>query len=230
MVRGMQRLFPALALLCSPAAAAERSYSIADFDRIQVEGPFEVVVATGSSTRARASGEQAALDRVSIDVQSGILKVRPNRSNWTGAGRPGPVRIEVAARMLRGATITGAGRLTVDRIRGLRVDLALSGSGTISVGAVEADNLVLGLLGSGTLNLAGRTKQLRATLQGSGDLEAAGLTADDAVLVADSAGKAAFRAVRTVKVTANGAGQVDITGGARCTVGGSGAGEVRCGK
>jgi hypothetical protein len=216
----------------APVAAAERNYSVSDFDRIQVEGPYEVTLATGGSSRARAIGDQAALDRVTVEVQGGTLKIRPNRFAWGGAAKAasGPVRIELGARTLRTATLLGPGRLAIDRLRGLRADLSVSGSGSITVGAVEADNLVLGLLGSGTLALGGKAKQLRATIQGSGDLKAEGLAADDAVLIADTSGKIAFTANRTAKVTASGAGAVTIAGAASCTLSGVAAPEVSCGR
>src|SRR5690349_20556352 len=84
---GMTRI-PPLALLAfaaaAPAAAAERHYSITDFDRVQVDGPYRVTLATGRSSAARAEGSTEALDHVSIDVQGGILRIRRNRSAWGG--------------------------------------------------------------------------------------------------------------------------------------------------
>jgi hypothetical protein len=90
MIRSMNRIIPPLlvalaALAAAPAAAAERTYSVTDFDRIQVEGPFEVVLATGLSSKVRASGSTEALDRLSIGVEGGTLRIRVNRSAWGGA-------------------------------------------------------------------------------------------------------------------------------------------------
>lgn len=224
--------FALLALAVAvPAAAAERNYSITDFDRVQIDGPYRVVLTTGRPSAARAEGSREALDLVSIEVQSGTLRVRRNRSTWGAQpdSPTGPVTVTLATRDLRNASVIGSGSLDVDRAKGLRVDLSVSGSGRLTVGGIEADNLVVGLLGGGRITLAGRARQLRATLQGSGDLAAAGLTADDAQIASDTAGSVAVAVARTAKVTATGPGDVEILGSPTCTVQAKGSGQVRCG-
>jgi hypothetical protein len=234
MVAAMTRFAPAFAfcLLAAPAAAAERSYAVTDFDRIQVDGPYEVVLTTGRSSSARASGTLQALDSVTVEVEGGTLRVHANRSAWGGyPGQiPGTAKIFVATRDLRSAVVRGSGSLAIDRARGLRVDLSLAGNGRLSVAAVDADNLNLGLLGAGRISLAGSAKQMRATIQGNGDLDAQGLKVDDAQLATDTSGSIAFQAIRTAKVKSLGAGEVTVTGPAACTVEATGSGPVRCGR
>lgn len=230
----MTRTLP-LALLAFaaavPAEAAERTYSVTDFDRVQVDGPYRVILTSGRSSAARAEGSTEALDHVSIDVQGGTLRVRRNRSAWGAppSGGTGPVTVTLATRDIRNAQVAGSGSLDVDRAKGLRVDLSVSGSGRLSVASVEADNLIVGLLGGGKITLAGRAKQLKATVQGSGDLAAAGLTADDAQIGSDTAGHVAVGVAKTAKVTATGAGDVEIIGSPTCSVQAKGSGQVTCG-
>jgi hypothetical protein len=217
--------------LAVPAGAAERTYSITDFDRVQVDGPYRVTLTTGRSASARAEGSTEALDLVSVDVQGGTLRVRRNRSAWGGypGDGAGPVTIALTSRDLRNAAVVGSGSLDINRAKGLRVDLSVSGSGRLTVGSVEADNLIVGLLGGGRIALAGRAKQLKATIQGSGDLAAAGLSADDAQIASDTAGNVVVAVARTAKVTATGPGDVEIIGGPACTVQAKGSGQVLCG-
>ena len=221
----------AAALLTAPAAAAERSYPVTDFDRIQVEGPFEVTLATGQSSHVRASGAANALDRVSIEVVGRTLRIRTNTSAWgSNPGQsPGPVRIEASTRELSKASVLGAGSLAIDKARGLRLDLALGGSGRLTVSALDADNLVVDLLGSGRIMLGGHARQLHATVKGSGDVIAAGLVADDLQLIAETAGIVTLGSARSATVLANGSGDVTIGGTPACTVDNRGAGRVRCG-
>ena len=227
----MIRTLPiALLALAAAAPAAERTYSITDFDRVQVDGPYRVTLTTGRSSSARAEGSPEALEHIAVDVQGGTLRVRRNRSAWGAppAGGIGPVLITLTSRDLRNAAVVGSGSLEIDRARGLRVDLSVSGSGRLTVGAVEADNLMVGLLGGGRITLAGRAKQLKATIQGSGDLAAAALSADDAQIASDTAGNVAVTVARTAKVTATGAGDVEILGSPTCTVQAKGSGQVLC--
>ncbi|HEY0412913.1 MAG TPA: head GIN domain-containing protein [Allosphingosinicella sp.] len=220
-----------LLLASAPAAAAERSYFVTDFDRIQVDGPFEVSLVTGHASGARAIGSSDALERVIVEVQGHTLRIHSNPSAWGGyPGRAaGTVRIEASTRELRAAAVIGSGRLDIDGARGLRVDLSLSGSGRLTAEAVDADNLIVGLLGSGRLTLAGQAKQLRATIQGSGDLAAESLRADDASILADTAGTVAVQVIRAAKVTAAGAGDVTVLGTRDCTIDARGSGRVSCG-
>lgn len=232
MVGAMKTIILLAALAAAPAAAAERRYSVGDFDRVQVEGPYEVTLATGGSSSARASGDQSGLDRVSVEVQGRMLRIRPNRSGWGGypGDKAAPVRIVLTTRQIKAVAVLGSGSLSVDRASGLRVDLSVSGSGALNIGSVAADTLIVGLLGSGSIGAGGTAKQLRATVQGSGDFDAPGLSAGDAELVADSAGRIAFAATRTAKVRALGRGEIDIAGPASCTLSGPAASTVRCGR
>lgn len=231
----MTRTLP-LALLAlaaaAPAAAAERSYSVTDFDRIQVDGPYRVTVRTGLTSGARAEGSTEALEHISVDVQGGTLRVRRNRSAWGGypGDGIGPVSIALTTRDLRSAAVVGSGSLEIDRVRGLRVDLSVSGSGRLTAAAVDADNLVVGLLGGGRIILAGRARQLKATVQGSGDLAASDLRSDDAQISSDTAGNVAVAVARTAKVTATGPGDVEIIGTPSCTVEAKGSGRILCGR
>src|SRR4051812_26011733 len=200
------------AVAAAPAAAAERRYTVTDFDRIEVDGPFQVSLATGLASGARAVGSQAAIERLSVEVQGRTLRIRVNRSSWGGypGDATGSVRIEATTRELRSGAVIGSGGLAIDRAKGLRVDLSVSGSGQLSLAHADTDSLVVGLLGAGRITAAGRTKQLKATIQGSGDFDGSALKADDANITSDTAGTVRAAAVRTAKVRAVGPGDVEI--------------------
>ena len=216
----------------TPAGAATRAYSVTDFDRIQVDGPYQVTLTTGRSSSARAIGGSAALDRLSIDVQGGTLRVRASASAWGGypGTDNGPTAVTLSTRDVRSVSVNGSGTLRVDKVRGLRLAATLAGSGQLAIGAVDGDILSVTAMGSGTIAIAGRIKNLRAELHGSATLDGSGLTAGDAVIVADSAGNIKTAVTRTVKVHASGAGDVEIIGTPACTVKATGVGRVRCGK
>ena len=234
MLLAMKRIIAALACaaaLASPAAAAERRYSVTDFDRVVVEGPFTVRLATGGSSSAIATGSPEALERVSIEVQGRTLRVRPNRSAWGGypGAAAGPVAIALATRELRAASVNGPGSLAVDRAAGLRLDLAVEGPGRIVVPAAQAGTLVIGMIGSGRIQIGGTASELRANVHGWGDLEAAALRTRGANITTDTAGRIAVAVERQATITATGLGEVDIIGSPACTVRGLSAAQVRCG-
>lgn len=222
----------ALAVSAAPAWAADRRYSVTDFDRVVVEGPYTVRLATGRPTSATATGSQQALDRVSIDVVGRTLRIRANRSAWGGypGEGGGAVTIEITTHELRAATVAGPGSLAIDRAGGLRLDLALEGNGRLSVGNVAADTLTVGLIGAGRIELGGTAEQLRATIHGTGELDGTRLRADGANITTDTAGRVAVGVSDQATVVASGLGEVEIIGSPACTVSGLSAGQVRCGR
>ena len=232
MVPAMTRSLIAFALLLAsaPAAAAERRFSVTDFERIVVEGPYIVRLSVGRATSATASGSQAALDRVSIDVTGQTLRIRRNRSTWGGnpGAQEGPLTIDVTTRNLRAARLIGPASLDIDRAAGLRVDLIVEGSGRLRAANVAADNLSLGLAGSGRLEIAGTAEILNADIQGTGDVEASQLRADQATIIAGTTGEVTLQVERVATVNAYGLGNVTVAGGADCTIRGPSADLVRC--
>lgn len=230
----MKRIMPALFLLglAAPSFAAEKRFTVTDYDRVQVDGPFEVTLSTGKAPTAAASGSAVSLDRVTIDVQGRVLRVRPNRSAW--GGYPGEQaalpRVILSTHDLSSVSVMGSGRLSVDKAKAMRFGASLSGSGHIALGTVETDDLILGLVGSGTIEAGGKTKNLRATIQGSGDFDGGKLIAEDAIVFADTSGTVTANARRTAKVKATGAGDTVIAGDAACTVEAKGSGRVACGR
>jgi hypothetical protein len=234
MLPAMKRFMAALALaaaFAAPAAAAERRYSVNDFDRLVIEGPFVVRLVTGRPSSAVATGSPEALERVSVEVQGRTLRVRPNRSAWGGypGAAAGPVAIELTTRELAAASVNGAGSLAIDRVAGLRLDLAVEGTGRIGASALAVDNLVIGMIGSGRMQLGGRATEVRASVHGWGDIDGSALRAQGVNLVTDSAGRIALQAEREATVTATGIGEVEVTGAGACTVRGLSAAQVRCG-
>lgn len=216
----------------APALADDRTFIVTDFDRVQVDGPFEVRLITGRPASARAEGSTHALDQVSIDVEGRQLRVRPNRSAWGGypGENAGPVTITLTTRDLRAAFVRGSGGIDINNVIGLRFDLGISGSGRIAIGKLQADTANVSLFGSGTVTLAGKAKTFQASIQGSGDLDARALMADDAEINSGTAGNITVGVQRAARVTGGGPGDVTILGAPACTVAMRGSGRVRCGK
>ena len=228
------RLIPMVLVVAAaaPAAAAERGYSVTQFDRIRVEGPFEVTVATGKPVSARATGSEEALERVSLRVEGQTMLIRPNLSGWGGyPGRQAPpARITLSTPELNSVILIGSGSLAADRMRGPRVTVTVEGAGRVSVGAIEADNASLAVAGSGTIEAAGRTTKAAALARGTAEIRASRLDVTDLVLTSQSAGNVEMSATRSAKITSFGAGATEVVGNAKCEVNQAGSGPVRCGR
>ena len=230
----MKTLPFALALLAAstPLAAAERGYSVTDFDRIRIDGPYKVTLATGRSPGARAVGAQGAIDAVTVEVQGRTLIVKRNSQTWGGypGQSSGPVEVRVTGYALRSATLNGAGSLAVDKLKGASIDLLVAGSGLLTVAAVEADRLTVGVTGNGRAAVAGKAAIAQLAVRGTGVIDGGKLIAKDAKVAADGPGTITVTATVTANVVSNGAGEIVVLGDPACTVKATGSGTVACGK
>lgn len=219
-----------LAACTGSARAATHTYSVTSFDKLRVDGPFDVRVHVGGAPGARATGPQAAIDRLSIEQHEDTLVIKPLPGGWGGwpGADQGKLVIEVSALALSAAGVTGSGDVAVDRIRGDTVRLTLAGSGNLSVGALDLTHLVAVMTGSGNLTLAGRARKAGATLTGSGNLHAGALATDDVTVNLVGSGDLAIGARHTATVNLAGSGDVSIVGPANCAITRSGSGDVTC--
>ncbi|MEA3040421.1 MAG: hypothetical protein QOE79_2934, partial [Sphingomonadales bacterium] len=215
----------ALSALAAPAHAEDRRYAIEDFDRVIAEGPYIVHLVTGRTSSAVAHGSRQALDRMSLDVQDQMLRIRRNRNAWAGSpgADPGIVTVTLVTRSLRAAHLIGPVRFDADNVRGLRVEFSVEGSGSLHATRLNADALSLALLGSGRLDIAGAARTLAGIFQGSGDIAAPGLVAHEARISSTTSGAVALTVNGPAAVTNNGVGNVRILGRPVCTIGGSAA-------
>ena len=217
-------LLALLALASLPAAAAppasQRTYSVTGFDRVRIDGPYDVRLQTGVAPYARASGSAAALDGVTVRTEGRTLIVRAGSGGWggyPGEGR-GPVTIELGTHDLGTAWVNGAGSLTVDRVKSMNFELAINGAGTAKIGTVDVDQLKIGLSGAGSARIAGRAAKLTATVRGTSSLDAEGLTSKDAVIGGEGPALVRARVTNSAKIDALGLASVNITGNPACTI------------
>ncbi|MBA2467662.1 MAG: DUF2807 domain-containing protein [Sphingomonas sp.] len=213
----------------APADAATRNFGVSGFDRIRVDGPYRVTLATGVAPFATATaGSAAALDGVVMDVQGRTLVIRGNRASWGGypGETAGPVEISIGTHELTAAWLNGSGSLAIDKLRGLSFDLSVQGSGASSVGMVAVDQFKVAVSGTAAVSLAGSALKLTATVRGVSTLEAAGLTAKDATIAASGPATARATVTGTAKVNAVGAASVELGGSPACTIKAAGSANV----
>lgn len=218
-------------LIAPPAAAAERSFSITSFERIRLEGPFEVMLSVGGPPGARAEGDAATLERLMLQVDGTTLTVRlggAGSAERFGAPRQVPV-IRLTTPVLRGASVLGGGRLRLSGARGQRIDLAVNGSGALEADGVSADMLNLVMIGAGAAKLGGRGAKVQLLTNGAGTVDARALQADDLIVRVDGLGETQALARYTARITLTGLGRVTVGGNPACQITPAGAPQVRCG-
>jgi hypothetical protein len=235
------RYLLAVLLLSSPAfgqsSTTSRTVSVGSFDRVRVEGPFEVRVTIGSP-RATITRKGGA-DDVAVRVDGTTLSVRKGTGGWGeqrgggssgGGGGAGPIVVMLSTPGLTSASVAAGGRLTIAKMRGMRVEVTVSGNGSLSVAAADTDQLNATVIGGGQMMLAGRAARARLVTSGPGAIDASGLVVDDLTVHLDGVGETKAAARYTAQVTNSGLGSVTVTGNAKCRVDAAAGGPVVCGK
>lgn len=233
----MRALPPILALAAAavavPASAEQRTLSVSSFERIRVDGPFEVSVATGGSPGARVEGDGDALDRMQLAVDGRTLTIRRRTDGvWGERGtKPiaGIVRIRLTTPSLATVMVGGDARVGVDRMKAQRVELWVTGAGTIDLAAADADQLNAQLIGTGRLTIGGRAATARLMTNGPGAIDAAALDAGDLVVRLEGPGETLAKARFSATVTSTGLGSVKVAGQPKCTVRAPSGAPIVCG-
>ena len=223
----------ALSALALPASAADRTYTVTGFDRVRVEGPFDVRLTVGNAgASAKASGQPDVLANLDIEVQGTTLIVRKGASGWGERGKadgPAPV-INLVTSNLRIATVIGGGKLAVGgSIRSQRLDLAVNGTGSIDARGIDSDELSVTLIGAGNVALAGRSGRARMLTNGFGTIMAMPLAVGDLIVRLDGPGETQANARFTADLTSTGLGRIVVAGSAKCTTNAQAGGPILCG-
>lgn len=214
-------LIAAASLPASAAPAASRNFGVSGFDRIRVDGPFEVRLTTGVAPFAKASGKTgAAIDNVSVKVDGRTLIIRRDANAWGGyPGQSGGlVVIEVGTHDLSSAWLNGAGSLAIDAVKGLSFDLNIEGAGVARIDNVAVDQFRVSVSGFGTARLAGKALKASTFARGSVNIDAAALSTKDAVVTAEGPSLVQLTATDTAKVNTFGVASVTLSGNPSCTL------------
>lgn len=217
--------------LAGPATADQRRYSVPSFERIRVEGPFDVTLVTGKPPHADVISDPRTLDLLTFRVDGTTLVVRLDGKGWQEtpqSARVAPV-ITLSTPNLRTALVNAGGRLAIIGLRGQRVDLAVNGSGAIEASGVAADQLNATIIGSGSVTLSGTAGRAQLLSNGSGRIAADQLLVNDLAVRLDGTGETTAAARYTATVTTNGLGRVSVRGNPACTVKALAGGPVICG-
>ncbi len=209
-----------------------RNYQVANFQKIEVSGPYEVDVRTGGNPGVSAQGGEKLLERTTVEVEGDRLVIKPEHNGGMfhfSFGSRGSAHFTVTVPQLNSASIAGSGDISVDRVAGQSFDGSVAGSGSLDVGALEVQQLKLSISGSGGIKASGgKAQTAEYEIGGSGDIDAGAVQTQQAKASIAGSGDIKANASGTADVSIMGSGDVAVTGGAKCNVDKHGSGSVNC--
>ncbi|MGH8854158.1 MAG: head GIN domain-containing protein [Telluria sp.] len=158
--------------------------------------PVRVIYTTPRLSEVRVAGS----GQVAVSELNGApLDVRKSGS--------GQVRLAGKVDSLN-ARASGSGILDAGALRSASADLSLSGSGRMNVGEIRGDYARVSVNGSGVLQAGGVVRSLNARVAGSGNVDLASLSTQDADLATNGSG--GIRATVKQSLVAHGGGSGGI--------------------
>lgn len=187
-----------------PGPARSETRNVGDFHSINIRGAASGTIRVGGPTSLELTGGERTLENISTEVRDGRLII-DSKKGWLW--NHGEVNLQITVPVLREATISGAGNLGIEDVRGDALELAVNGAGNI-VAVGEIQSLTVHINGAGDADLAGlRARNARVVVNGTGNIT---VNAADA-LSADVNGVGSVRHVGkpgALQTRVNGVGRV----------------------
>lgn len=212
-------------------ATVSKNYSVGNFSAIEVAGPYDVEVRTGSNPSVSAQGSERLLERTEVQVRGDKLVIHPeHQAGWFhwGWSSHGKAHFVVTVPQLNAATIAGSGDIRVDKVSGQDFEGTVAGSGDLSIGSLTVQQLKLSIAGSGGMKGAGSAQSAKYDIAGSGDIDAANVQTQSLEATIAGSGGIKARATGNANISIMGSGDVDVTGGAKCNITKAGSGYAHC--
>jgi hypothetical protein len=208
--------------------ASERTYQLANFERIATTGPQDLEIKYGDTFSVRAEG---AVSRLEVAVENGELVIRPRNGGGWDWNDFDDTKVSVTMPRLTRVSLTGSGEVSVDGVKGDRFAALVQGfAGSIAVNDLQVDQAEFTINGPGDIVAAGTVRGTHVTVNGPGEVQAGDLRSQTAAIMVNGPGDVELAVEQEADVSVQGPGQVDIDGPARCSISTSGPGSVSCGQ
>jgi hypothetical protein len=204
----MRPLSFALAAVFSIAATAhadDQVRSMPAFTSISVHGPISVTVDAGKAQSLTLRGDSRFIQDVTSEVVNGELRLRTReKKNLSWHGDP---RVVITMPALRAIDVEGAGEISLNQIRGDRLDVNYRGAGRVGING-EVKTFTMKAEGVGEVDAKALVaNDADVTFRGIGDVKVYARNRLDAV-VEGMGGVTYYGKPRTVNKTASGIGSV----------------------
>jgi hypothetical protein len=199
------------------------------FRSVTVEYPADVIVRQGGEVSIQIEADDNLLPQLTSEVQSDRLTIKNREAKWDARVNPSTmVKITITVNDLAEIEFAApVGTLEVNEWRAGALRLVLSGGAQVKVSGIQVDLLEGVLSGVGDMQVSGMANETRLTMSGMGNLNAADLASNKAVVELSGTGDITVRVETELKATVTGAGSVLYYGTPRVEQDVKGLGSVK---
>lgn len=225
-----------LGAAAASAQAADKATDLKPFDKLEIEGCFDVRLVPGTPARAVVSATDDQQPRIRVEQDGKRVRIGFAERSDYDVCRGGPIHVAITASFEKSESVElgmkGSGSLDANVPRAAGLTAAIAGSGRIALhgaagdcnlnvagsGAVDASAFAcdstakITVQGSGSTKAAGKTKSCNVVVNGSGGVMADGLDCESADIAINGSGSVGLAKLASLNVQINGSGQVKYRG------------------
>jgi hypothetical protein len=191
-----------------PIQEVERTYAVADFDRLETGNAFNIEVTYGDYFDVSVRGDRRNVDDLVVRREGTTLVIRFDDQR----DRKHETYITIKMPLLRSANFSGASDSRISGFDDLQhLDLYLSGASVCNVD-VEASDVDVVLSGASYMNLRGIGELLDAKLSGASVLKASGFPVTRVDISASGASDGHVTVSNALNAVASGASVITFRG------------------
>jgi hypothetical protein len=158
------------------------------FTELETNGPFDIQISCGQPQSFEISGDDNLLPLIKTEVDGNRLKIKTER----GLSPKTPLKLVIALKNIEKIDTSGITRIKLKN--------------------VDNDRLALEASGAGKLDADGKTKDLKLSLSGAGQMDLSELKAVKADVNCSGAGQISLFASEELKADLSGAGKITYYG------------------
>ena len=212
-------LVTAALLFVSQAHAAERTYVIEDFRKINVSEGIELTVRAGEVYRVEAeASRRSLLRRLNIEKRGDTLEISQD-VGWSlfSFGRRNRYTVEVDLPELTELAAASGAEVDADLVAVDSLEVSASSGADVRLDGIDAKRLSLSASSGASIEADGSCGKVEMSASSGSDIEAADLTCADADLSASSGANIEVAVTDTLAGRVSSGGDVDVHGAPQVT-------------
>ena len=207
-------------VMANSGLAEDRTYAVAEFDRIYFSGAGTVRLIQDGQSTVSAHGRKHTLDQLIVETSDGTLFIE---SRDRGSD---DLILNLSIRDLRELVSNGRSMVLADSLNVGDLTLAGTGAGSFRVLDLEADELQVSGSGGAEFSLSGQVNRHVIDLEGSGDYRAENLISKSVEASISGVANVSLSVVELLDIHVSGAAHVRYIGSPYVSQKVSGTGSV----
>lgn len=185
-----------------------QSFEVQDFDRISVEGTFEIRLEKSEQPSVVITTDENLMDFIVVESGNGRVKLVSEKNLISDEG----VKVVIGYTSLKGIFVGGAAVLTSDEtITQDYLNIEMSGAGAVELD-LDLTALEINVSGAGAMELTGRVVEQRISMSGAGGLDAEDLISEKCGIEISGVGGASIHVTERLKASVSGVGGITYRG------------------